>query len=254
MASSMLDEDFAPVDVQVDDHMIRVRFHGGLELATPVARFSRLQKATAAQRTRWESVGRGSGIHWPDVDEDISLRGLFGTARSLPEGKIEQVPVLITDLLKTTGRLNKLFEGRPFTPDGHLVGSIGEVVAEYIYDLQLEPCSTPQIDAYTKDDIRRSVQIKLTGKTGGSFGVRWPSSVIPDVLLCMRMTVNGFVEVYNGPFPLKMLDAKPKQKNGQIALTASVLSKQNPSLLRPIRNFDSINRWFQATPELADVA
>jgi hypothetical protein len=257
MSSSTLDENRIPVDVRVDDGMIRVRFSGGLELATPVERFPRLRDAAPAQRSRWELVGRGDGIHWPDVDEDISVRGLFATARPRPETAIEQVPILISDLLKTTSRLNALFKGRQFTPDGHLVGSIGEVVAEYIYDLCLEPCSTPLVDAYTKGGDKKSVQIKLTGQKGRSFGVRWPvplGSVLPDILICLKMTVDGFVEIYNGQFPVDLLEGKGSSSNGQIGLSASSLSNLNPQLLPKVRSFNSINRWFQATPELAEVA
>jgi len=259
MASSMLDEDQVPVDVRVDESMIRVRFSGGLEIATPVDRFPRLRDADPSQRARWELTGRGNGIHWPDVDEDISVRGLFSSVRRLPESAIEQVPVLISDLLKTTGRLNTLFEGRPFTPDGHLVGSIGEVVAEYIYDLSLEPCSTPQIDGYTKEDARRSVQIKLTGERGNRFGIRWPvpeTTLIPDVLLCMRMTRDGFSEVYNGVFPTDLLREKKIASNGQIQLSAIALSELNKSggLLPQVRSYNFVNRWFKSTPELAEVA
>jgi hypothetical protein len=257
MASSMLDEDQIPVDVTVDDSMIRVRFSGGLELATPVNRFPRLRDAEPSKRHRWELVGRGYGIHWPDVDEDISVRGLFSNVRKVPESAIEQIPVLISDLLKTTGRLNALFAGRPFTPDGHLVGSIGEVVAEYIYDLILEPCSTPQIDAYTKEENRRSVQVKLTGENGSKFGFRWPvpkSIEPPDLLVCLRMTREGFTEVYNGSFPLVLLREKSLTSNGQVSIAASALAGMNPVELRHVRSFDSINRWFKSTPELADVA
>ena len=250
----MLDEDQIPVDVQVDDSMIRVRFSGGLEIATPVARFPRLKSADSAQRARWELIGRGYGIHWPDVDEDLSIRGLFATARPMPETPIEQVPVLISDLLKTTGRLNTLFPGRPFTPDGHLVGSIGEVVADHVYGLRLEPCSTPQVDAYTKGG--QSVQIKLTGEKGQAFGVRWPiqqGAVVPDILLCLKMTSDGFIEIYNGPFPVDLLEGKTSS-NGQISLGIGKLSSSNPRLLPIERSFDSINRWFKSTPELAEVA
>jgi hypothetical protein len=250
----MLDEDQVPTDVQVDDSMVRVRFSGGLELAIPVSRFPRLQNAEPALRQRWQLVGRGYGIHWPDIDEDISVRGLFATARKLPETAIEQIPVLISDLLKTTGRLNTLFKGRPFTPDGHLVGSIGEVVAEYIYDLKLEPCSTPQFDARTADGLQ-TVEIKLTGSKGSSFGIRWDrnaASTAPDILLCLKLDVDGFTEIYNGPFPLDLLLDKPEQKNGQVRLALNTLKQKNESLLPRIRSYSSINRWF--TPDLADVA
>jgi hypothetical protein len=257
MGFSTLDENQIPVEVRVDDKMIRVTFSGGLELATPVARFPRLRDAEPSKRTNWRLIGRGDGIHWPDVDEDISVRGLFATARQMPESAIEKIPALISDLLKTTSRLNGLLEGRQFTPDGHLVGSIGEVVAEYVYDLCLEPCSTPLIDAYTKNEDRLSVQIKLTGEKGQKFAVRWPvreGSILPDVLICLRMTVDGFFEVYNGPFPKDVLSSKVQSSNGQVSLSLKTLSDLNPKLLPEVRSFSSINRWFQATPELAEVA
>ena len=252
MASSMLDEDQVPIDVKVDDTMIRVRFSGGLELATPVSRFPRLQHADLASRNNWQLIGRGYGIHWPDLDEDLSVRGLFSTVRKWPESAIEQVPVLISDLIKTTGRLNTLFAGRPFTPDGHLVGSIGEVVAEYIYDLDLEPCSNPGYDARTKDALQ-TVEIKLTG--GTRFNLRWdgePNSETADVLICLKLDSQGFQEIYNGEFPLALLTEKKPQNNGQMSLALSKLKQLNPELLPKIRSFQSINRWF--TPELSNVA
>jgi hypothetical protein len=72
-----INESFVPVDVHVDDSAIHVRFSGGAEIAAPVAPFPRLAKARAEQRIRWQLNGRGYGIHWPDVDEDISVPGLL---------------------------------------------------------------------------------------------------------------------------------------------------------------------------------
>jgi hypothetical protein len=77
MASFVLDESLIPVDVQVDDVAIHVRFSGGLKIDAPVSTFPRLANADAKQRARWELNGRGYGIHWPDVDEDISVPGLM---------------------------------------------------------------------------------------------------------------------------------------------------------------------------------
>jgi hypothetical protein len=253
MTSSTVDDALIPVDVKVDDTMIRVRFQSGVEVATPVERFPRLRNAAPEKRVRWEINGKGYGIHWPDVDEDISVRGLFAGARPQPHSAIEQVPALVGDLLRTTRKLNSLFEGRPFTPDGHLVGSIGEVVAEYVYGIKLEPCSTPQIDAYTDDG--RSVQIKLTGENGTSFGVRWSSSqaTIPaDLLICLKLSGTGFAEIYNGPFPAELFLGRKDSSDGQISVTVNKLAALNPSLIAKKNSFESINRWF--TPDLADVA
>ena len=253
MFSSRLGEDMVPVDVQVDDSMIRVRFSGGLEIATPVARFPRLAEADPSRRKRWQLNGRGYGIHWPDIDEDISVPGLFANSKPASQSAIEQVPILIGDLLKTTRRLNEIFKGRPFTPDGHLVGSIGEVVAEYIYELKLQPCSTPQIDAQTMDG--RSVQIKLTGEKGSSFGFRWSNHIKTEhaeILICMKLTTEGFIEIYNGLFPIDLLRGRPDTSNGQLALSVRKLTDINPGLLPKKHSFESINRWF--IRELAEVA
>ena len=168
MTSSLISDDLVPVAVSVDDLTLNVSFNGGLRLSTPVSRFPRLLRATPSQRSNWRLIGRGDGIHWPEVDEDISVQSLLRLPKRTPS-RFEEVPALIGDLLKTTQRLNTLFEGRPFTPDGHLVGSIREVVAEYIYDLKLQRASTPQVDAHTADG--RSVQIKLTGAKGEVFWV-----------------------------------------------------------------------------------
>jgi hypothetical protein len=80
MSSSIndeFDEALVPVDVRVDDAMIHVRFKGGLEIASPVKEFPRLRDAAPENRIRWQLNGRGYGIHWPDVDEDITVRGLI---------------------------------------------------------------------------------------------------------------------------------------------------------------------------------
>ena len=253
MHSSLVSEDLVPVDVAVDDTMIRVRFNGGLEIATPVARFPRLANASPKQRENWRLIGRGDGIHWQDVDEDISVRTLLWQPARKPVSRMEEVPALIGDLIKATKRLNSLFEGRPFTPDGHLVGSIGEVVAEYIYGLKLERCSTPQIDAFTRDG--RSVQIKLTGAAGTSYGFRWSSRLASepaDWLIALKLTAAGFEEIYNGPFPVELLRGRRDPSNGQISIALSKLKQLNPSSLPREHTFSNINRWFAS--ELLEVA
>lgn len=253
MVTLSYDPEFVPTEVRVDDDSLRVTFSSGLQVATPVSRFPRLERATPEQRKVWRLIGKGDGIHWPEVDEDISVKGLFSGHLGSISHPVEEIPKLIGELYKTTRRLNELFRGRPFTPDGHLVGSIGEVVAEYIYELKLERCSTPQVDAHTADE--RTVQIKLTGEHGKSYGVRWSSRTqleTPDLLLCLKLTREGFAEVYNGPFPLDLLQGRADQKNGQVALTVKRLAERNPSLLPKTHSFASINRWF--SPQLTDVA
>ena len=49
----------------------------GRTISVPLAWYPRLANAAPEQRTRWEIVGAGYGIHWPDIDEDLSTEGLL---------------------------------------------------------------------------------------------------------------------------------------------------------------------------------
>jgi hypothetical protein len=64
--------------VKVSEAALRIVLSDGRELSAPLAWFPRLRDATPAQRQNWEAIGRGHGIHWPDLDEDISVRALMG--------------------------------------------------------------------------------------------------------------------------------------------------------------------------------
>jgi hypothetical protein len=55
-----------------------VHLEDGRSLTVPIEWFPRLRDATAEQRSRWELIGPGFGIRWPDLDEDISVAGLLG--------------------------------------------------------------------------------------------------------------------------------------------------------------------------------
>ena len=67
------------VDVAVTNDVLRVVLADGRELAVPLAWFPRLHNATPDQRSRWERIGGGIGIHWPDIDEDISVESLLAS-------------------------------------------------------------------------------------------------------------------------------------------------------------------------------
>jgi len=64
--------------VYFDDKYIHVRLSDGREISAPLAWFPRLHHATNEQRQQWELIGRGVGIHWEAIDEDISVAGLLG--------------------------------------------------------------------------------------------------------------------------------------------------------------------------------
>jgi len=67
--------------VRFDSEHLFIGLADGRELRIPLAWFPRLLGATPEQRTHWRLVGGGEGIHWPDVDEDVSVALLLG----LPE-------------------------------------------------------------------------------------------------------------------------------------------------------------------------
>lgn len=64
-------------DVRFDDHSIIVDLMDGRTIAVPLAYYPRLLKATPEQRLGWEKAGAGYGIHWPEIDEDLSTEGLL---------------------------------------------------------------------------------------------------------------------------------------------------------------------------------
>ena len=64
-------------DVMTTDDRITVSYDDGRIVSLPLKWYPRLQRATPAQRRKWELIGRGYGVHWPDVDEDLSAEGLL---------------------------------------------------------------------------------------------------------------------------------------------------------------------------------
>jgi len=72
--------------IKFDDHAVNVDFTSsalhvtladGREIFTPLEWFPRLRDANNEQRNHWRLIGRGIGIHWPEVDEDISISTLL---------------------------------------------------------------------------------------------------------------------------------------------------------------------------------
>ena len=64
-------------NVRCDETMLFVDLSDGRSLGTPLFWYPRLRGATPAQRKNWELLGPGIGVHWPDVDEDLSLDGML---------------------------------------------------------------------------------------------------------------------------------------------------------------------------------
>lgn len=65
------------VDLEVTEDAIVARLADGRTIGVPLAWSWRLADATSAQCQRFEIVGTGEGAHWPDIDEDISARGML---------------------------------------------------------------------------------------------------------------------------------------------------------------------------------
>ncbi|HKP74257.1 MAG TPA: DUF2442 domain-containing protein [Longimicrobiaceae bacterium] len=63
--------------VTVTEDLIIAELADGRTISVPLAWSWRLSDATPAQRANWRLIGSGSGIHWPEVDEDISVRGML---------------------------------------------------------------------------------------------------------------------------------------------------------------------------------
>jgi len=64
-------------DVWFDADMMHVRLMDGREIGVPLEWFPRLRDASVKQRKNWRFIGNGAGIHWDDLDEDLSVPALL---------------------------------------------------------------------------------------------------------------------------------------------------------------------------------
>ena len=82
MSSSAPDTAPRAREVEVTQDELTVQLADGRRVSVPLAWFPRLLHATSSQRENMEVLGDGEGIHWPDLDEDISIEGLLRGTRS----------------------------------------------------------------------------------------------------------------------------------------------------------------------------
>jgi hypothetical protein len=66
------------IGVNVTDDVLIVALADGRSVSVPLAWYPRLLHATQAQRSQWRIAGAGFGIHWPEIDEDLSVQGILG--------------------------------------------------------------------------------------------------------------------------------------------------------------------------------
>ena len=74
-------------NVTVTDDELIVELEDGRTVSVPLVWFPRLLHGTAEERQNWRMIGKGAGIHWPDLDEDISVEHLLA---GIPSGESQE--------------------------------------------------------------------------------------------------------------------------------------------------------------------
>ncbi|MDH7513823.1 MAG: DUF2442 domain-containing protein [Clostridiales bacterium] len=75
--SALKESEIMATDVNFDKNIMHVRLKDGRQISVPLEWFPRLRDATPKQRKNWRLIAKGVGIHWPDLDEDISVSALL---------------------------------------------------------------------------------------------------------------------------------------------------------------------------------
>lgn len=77
LATAKVKTDARAIDVELDSDSIHVSLADGRIVSAPLEWFPRLRDAEPAQKEKWRFIGPGIGIHWDELDEDISVRTLL---------------------------------------------------------------------------------------------------------------------------------------------------------------------------------
>jgi hypothetical protein len=129
-------------------------------------------------------------------------------------GDCVKLPPAVARIYEAVEELTESYPGRPFTPDGHLVGSIGEVVAREVFGFDLYPPSHKGHDANCK--IRGEVEVKITA------GKRVAFRGDCNHLIVLQITSPEYAEiVYDGLGAPVLAIAGRIQKNGQRSAAVS---------------------------------
>lgn len=137
-----------------------------------------------------------------------------------------KLQILVKQLYATVKELEEMFPGRHFTPDGHLVGSLGECLVADAYGLELLTASNKGYDAVTDTGIQ--VEIKATQSKTVSF------RHMPQNAIVIQIQSDGtFTEIYNGPGSLvwSQFEGKKLPSNGQYQISVTKLQEINKSVL-----------------------
>ena len=77
MSSSAIEPKAQAAEVVIDKEEFSVRLRDGRTITVPLAWYPRLSHGTARERSNWRLIGQGEGVHWPDLDEDVSVASLL---------------------------------------------------------------------------------------------------------------------------------------------------------------------------------
>ncbi len=138
----------------------------------------------------------------------------------------DKLQILVKQLYATVSELETMFPNRHFTPDGHLVGSLGECLVADAYGLSLLAASNKGYDAVTKNGIK--VEIKATQSKSVSFRSK------PEHVIVIKIMPDGtFEEIYNGSGARvwHQFANKNRPTNGQFQISVSKLRTLNNQVL-----------------------
>jgi len=131
----------------------------------------------------------------------------------------------VRNLYAIVNNLEEMFPGRRFTPDGHMVGSLGECLVADAYGLELMQPSNKGYDAITKDGIK--VEIKATQAQRVAF------RSCPEHTIIIRILRDGtFEECFNGPGELiwRQFEGRSRPSNGQYQISITRTKQLNESV------------------------
>lgn len=137
---------------------------------------------------------------------------------------------LVKQLYATVNDLETMFSGRRFTPDGHMVGSLGECLVADAYDLELMTASNKGYDAVTVNGLE--VEIKATQSNSVAFRSQ------PQHTIIIKILPDGtFEEIYNGPGAQvwDLFIGKQLPSNGQFQVSLNKLRHLNQSVAKTDR-------------------
>jgi hypothetical protein len=153
-------------------------------------------------------------------------------------------PEIVRSIYSSVAELERMFPGRKFTPDGHMVGSLGEAYAAHHYGIELHGASFECHDG-TCDG--KNIQVKATQ------GNRVAVTAEPEHLLVLRLHRDGaFTEVYNGAGSRvwSLVAHKPRPKNGQYQVSVATLRTLMNSVPEQERlKLQASNPSFKRTPD-----